>query len=87
VLVPFKNPDAIAGAAIELLDDDAKRQALRKRAYLYARKMVWSRAARSYMHSFIQARTNRAHPAQLGFSIQTGEKSATSQRSVSYAEV
>ena len=86
-LVPFKNPDAIAAAAIELLDNDAKRQAMRKRAYLYARKMVWSRAAQSYMRSFIQARANHVHPAQLGFSIQTGEKNATSQHPSAYAEV
>jgi glycosyltransferase involved in cell wall biosynthesis len=86
-LVPFKNPDAIAAVAIELLDNDAKRQAMRKRAYLYARKMVWNRVVQSYMRSFIQARANHAHPAQSGFSIQTGEKSATSQRPSAYAKV
>jgi glycosyltransferase involved in cell wall biosynthesis len=86
-LVPFENPVAIAAAAIELLDNDAKRQAMRKRAYLYARKMVWNRVAQSYMRSFIQARANHAHPAQLGYSIQTGEKTATSRRSNAYAEV
>jgi glycosyltransferase involved in cell wall biosynthesis len=86
-LVPFENPVAIAAAAIELLDNDAKRQAMRKRAYLYARKMVWNRVAQSYMRSFIQARANHAHPAQLGYSIRTGEKTATSRRPSAYAEV
>jgi glycosyltransferase involved in cell wall biosynthesis len=86
-LIPFKNPDAIASAAIELLDNDAKRQAMRKRAYLYARKMVWSRAAQSYMRSFMQARSNYTHPGHLASSMQTGEKSATSQRPSAYAEV
>jgi hypothetical protein len=85
-LIPFKNPDAIAAAAIELLDNDVKRQAMRKRAYLYARKMVWSRAAQSYMRSFMQARANHVHPAHLVLTTQTGEMSATSQRPSAYAE-
>jgi glycosyltransferase involved in cell wall biosynthesis len=86
-LIPFKNPDAIAASAIELLDNDAKRQAMRKRAYLYARKMVWNRVAQSYMRSFMRARANHVHPAHLAFSIQTSEKNATSQRPSAYAEV
>ncbi len=78
-LVPFENPVAIAAAAIELLDNDAKRQAMRKRAYLYARKMVWNRVAQSYIRSFIRVRANHMHPAHLGVSMQTAEMSATSQ--------
>jgi glycosyltransferase involved in cell wall biosynthesis len=85
-LIPFKNPDAIAASTIELLDNDAKRQAMRKRAYHYARKMVWNRVAQSYMCSFIQARSNQVHRAQSVFSVQTGEKSATSQYPSAYAE-
>jgi glycosyltransferase involved in cell wall biosynthesis len=84
-LVPFEDTDAIATAAIELLDNDAIRQAMRKRAYLYARKMVWSRAAQSYMRSFMQARAIHVLPARLAFSIETGEKGATGQRSGAYA--
>jgi len=86
-LVPFENPDAIATAAIELLDNDAMRQALRKRAYLYARKMVWNRVAQSYMRSFVRARADRIQPARMGVSMQTAEKSASSQRPNAYAEV
>src|SRR5207244_2147819 len=44
-LVPFGNPIAIAEKTIELLDNDAARHAMRKRAYLYARNMVWERVA------------------------------------------
>ena len=86
-LIPFKNPDAIATAAIELLDNDAKRQTMRKRVYLYARKMVWNRVAQSYMRSFMQAHANGVLPAQLGFSVQTAERSAASQRPNAYAEL
>src|SRR5271170_2386100 len=40
-LVPFQDSDAIARKTIELLDTPAIRHAMRKRAYLYARDMVW----------------------------------------------
>ena len=49
VLVPFNDSNAIATAAIDLLDNEAARHAMRKRAYLYARDTVWSKAAQSYM--------------------------------------
>ena len=54
-LVPFEDPAAIADMAIELLDNHAAREAMRKRAYLYARHMVWDRVAQSYMQTFIRA--------------------------------
>ncbi|MGA2207745.1 MAG: glycosyltransferase family 4 protein [Terracidiphilus sp.] len=77
-LVPFEDPDSIAAAAIELLDHDAERHAMRKRAYLYARKMVWNRVAQSYMHSFSRAQARRMQPAHLGFPAQAVEKIAAS---------
>jgi glycosyltransferase involved in cell wall biosynthesis len=78
-LVPFENPVAIAAAAIELLNNDAKRQSMRRRAYLYSRRMVWNRAAQSYMRSFMCARANRTQPVYSKFSVQTGERDAASQ--------
>ena len=77
-LVPFEDPSAIAVAAIELMDNDAYRHAMRKRAYLYARKMVWSRVAQSYMHSFSRARAHGTQPAHRGFPAQAVEKNAAS---------
>src|SRR5437763_2211435 len=59
-LVPFQNPDAIARKTIELLDTPAIRHAMRKRAYIYARDMVWKSVAQGYMASFEQARADRA---------------------------
>jgi glycosyltransferase involved in cell wall biosynthesis len=56
VLVPFDAPDAIAARTVELLDNGEARQAMRRRAYLYARDMVWSNTARRYMKSFQRAR-------------------------------
>jgi len=59
-LVPFQDPDAIARKAVELLDTPAIRHRMRKRAYVYAREMVWKRVAHGYMASFAQARRDRA---------------------------
>ncbi len=59
VLVPFEDSDAIATAAIELLDNEVARHAMRKRAYLYARDTVWNKAAESYMSTFVRARSDR----------------------------
>jgi glycosyltransferase involved in cell wall biosynthesis len=78
-LVPFEDPGAIAATAIELLDNDAKRQAMRRRAYLYARQMVWNRAAQSYMRSFVHARVNHAQPAHLQFPAQAFEQGASNR--------
>ncbi|PYU56251.1 MAG: glycosyl transferase family 1, partial [Acidobacteria bacterium] len=52
VLVPFDDPQAIAEKTIELLDNGTARHAMRKRAYLYSRNMVWDRVAQQYMGSF-----------------------------------
>jgi glycosyltransferase involved in cell wall biosynthesis len=63
ILVPFDSPDAIVKAVIELLENDAERHAMRKRAYLYSRATTWPRTARAYMASFQRARFERTlHP-------------------------
>jgi glycosyltransferase involved in cell wall biosynthesis len=54
-LVPFDDSAAIANATTELLDNENALQAMRKRAYLYARRMVWDQVAQSYMQSFVRA--------------------------------
>jgi glycosyltransferase involved in cell wall biosynthesis len=77
-LVPFEDPDSIATAAIELLDNDAVRQAMRKRAYSYARPMVWKRVAQSYMRTFVRACASRMQPADLRFPVRAAEQSDAS---------
>jgi len=79
VLVSFQDPAAIADAAIELLDNDAAREAMRKRAYLYARHMVWDQVAQSYMRVFIRACANRMQPAHVAPPIQAAERNAASR--------
>ncbi len=60
VIVPFDDSDAIANEVIGLLEDDAKRHAMRKRAYLFSRGTTWQKTARSYMASFQRARFERS---------------------------
>jgi glycosyltransferase involved in cell wall biosynthesis len=79
VLVPFEDPSAIAASAIELLDNDAARQAMRNRAYLYGRHMAWDRVAQSYMRSFERARANHMQTSLSGFPVQAAERLTTRQ--------
>src|SRR5437868_8695914 len=74
-LVPFQNPDAIARKTIELLDTPAIRHAMRKRAYLFAREMVWKRVAQGYMESFSRVRSDRMESPKVQFSARLTEKS------------
>jgi glycosyltransferase involved in cell wall biosynthesis len=78
-LVPFEDSAAIADATIGLLDNDTAREAMSKRAYLYARRMVWNRVAQSYMRTFVSAHANCVQPDRLGFSVQTAENDNTRQ--------
>jgi glycosyltransferase involved in cell wall biosynthesis len=74
-LVPFQNPDAIANKTIELLDTPAIRHAMRKRAYLFAREMVWKRVAQGYMESFARVRSDRMESPRVQFSARMSPKS------------
>src|SRR5438876_149121 len=73
-LVPFQDSDAIARKAVELLDTPAIRHAMRKRAYIYARDMVWKSVAQGYMASFEQARAGRARQPRALFADGSPEK-------------
>lgn len=73
-LVPFQNPAAIALKTIELLDTPAIRHGMRKRAYMFAREMVWKRVAQGYMESFARVRSDRRENPQVQFSARTASK-------------
>ncbi len=60
VIVPFERPDAISEAVLALLENDAERHAMRKRAYLHSRGTTWPKTARAYMASFQRARFERS---------------------------
>ena len=56
VLVPFGDAAAIGNEIAELLTDDDRRLAMRKRAYAVSRTMTWERTAERYMSAFENAR-------------------------------
>src|ERR1700723_550449 len=56
VLVPFGDAAEIGVEIAELLTDDVRRQAMRKRAYAVSRSMTWERTAERYMSAFENAR-------------------------------
>jgi len=49
VLVPFRDPQALAEAVNGLLDDPVRCNAMRKRGYMHCRSMVWKEVGRQYI--------------------------------------
>jgi len=74
ILTPFHDPAALAENVIDLLDNEAKRHAMRKRAYMFGRTMIWSQVAQRYMESFGRARVERRHFIPPGFAARVLDK-------------
>lgn len=74
VLVPFGDSKAMAGAIIALLKDHTRRHAMRKRAYLLGREMIWSKTAQQYMASFENARRNPTSKSIRRLGVRTLEE-------------
>jgi glycosyltransferase involved in cell wall biosynthesis len=74
VLVPFRDPAALAERVIDLLDNEARRHAMRKRAYVFGRDMIWPQVAGRYMESFDRARAERRHFAHQDFAVKPLDK-------------
>jgi glycosyltransferase involved in cell wall biosynthesis len=74
VLVPFSDPQALAKQVINLLNNEADRHAMRKRAYMFGRSMIWSEVAQRYMESFDRARVERRHYISPGFTAKALDK-------------
>ena len=62
LLVPFHDPEALAGQLRRLLGDEAGRDVIRKRAYQFGRQMVWREVASAYVEAFRQALYERRGP-------------------------
>jgi glycosyltransferase involved in cell wall biosynthesis len=58
-LVPFRDPKALAEQVNELFDREVRRHAMRKRAYMFCRNMVWKEVARKYLELFAEVRRQR----------------------------
>ena len=74
LLVPFQDPAALADQVIHLIDNESERHAMRKRAYLFGREMIWPKVARRYMASFERARTERRHFVHSDFAVKPLDK-------------
>lgn len=57
-IVPFKSPGSISKALQDLLSNEPKRNAMRKKAYDKGRRMIWSNVASEYLKLFQDAREN-----------------------------
>jgi hypothetical protein len=74
MLVPFRDSAALADKVIDLLDNESRRHAMRKRAYVFGREMIWPRVASRYMESFESARAERRHFANPDFAVKPLDK-------------
>ena len=81
VVVPFGDSSALARSVIELLDDEANRSAMRKRAYTYSRGAVWAEVGRRYLDIFAGVRWERQHRPRRLVSI------AARQRATALPEI
>ncbi len=73
-LVPFNNPIALAEQVIDLLDNESARHAMRKRAYMFGRAMIWPQVAQRYMETFERARSERRDFTHSGFTVKALDK-------------
>jgi len=51
-VVPFRDPEAIAGALLGLLDNPARVRDMRASAYEFSRRMTWPEVGRQYLEAF-----------------------------------
>ncbi|WP_243305218.1 glycosyltransferase family 4 protein [Geothrix oryzisoli] len=59
ILVPFRDPHAIAEGVCAFLDDPGRLKATRDEAYQLGRAMIWPAVAQRFIESFQRARTER----------------------------
>ncbi|MCC5830094.1 MAG: glycosyltransferase family 4 protein [Phycisphaeraceae bacterium] len=67
-LFDFGDSAGLADHVIRLLDDDVERNAMRKRAYLYGRPMVWEKVAGAYLdlaQTTLNLRSDKPRPTLL----------------------
>ncbi|KAB1087812.1 glycosyltransferase [Neorhizobium galegae] len=62
ILVPFSDAETIGTEIATLLTDNARRKAMRVRAYASSRSMTWQRTAERYISLFDDAAPRRSRP-------------------------
>lgn len=73
LIVPFRDPAALAEKVNYLLTQEVERHAMRKRAYTYCREMVWKEVARQYLNVFSQVKQERESSPRPVFRARTME--------------
>ena len=71
ILVPWRDPAAIAREVVALLSDDSARFDMQQRAAAYGRQMAWPAVANSYLLSFQRAKLDHARRARSVFQAKT----------------
>jgi glycosyltransferase involved in cell wall biosynthesis len=71
ILVPWRDPQAIAREAIDLLENAPKRLALGERAAAYGKAMLWPAVARRHMDGFELAVSSHATERRTSFQTRT----------------
>lgn len=71
ILVPWRDPSAIATEIIGLLDEPQRRMNLRRRAAEHGRAMLWPSVADAYLRTFQRARREHSQRARTAFRAQT----------------
>lgn len=67
ILVPFRDPGAIAKGVCEFLDHPERMAKTRQETYLLGREMIWPAVAHRYLESFRQARKDRKITPRMAF--------------------
>ncbi len=66
IIVPFNNSKELAREVIDLFDNEIKRHAMRKQAYIYSRNMIWNEVAKNYLDVFSDVIKRRSsHPGSI----------------------
>ncbi|MFC2076782.1 glycosyltransferase family 4 protein [candidate division KSB1 bacterium] len=73
-LVPFRDSDTLASETIRLFDNDTERHAMRKRAYIYCREMIWKEVARRYLDVFKSVKMERTKKPKTNFKIKARQE-------------
>jgi len=71
ILVPWRDPQAIAREVLGLLGDDGRRMAMRQKAAEHGRSMTWPAVAQSYLESFRRARSEQSEDLHTQFQAKT----------------
>jgi glycosyltransferase involved in cell wall biosynthesis len=71
ILVPWRDPSAIAAEIVGLLDDPEKALGLRRAAAAHGRAMLWPAVAHSYLRTFERASSEHAQRLRTEFRAST----------------